>query len=1141
MNNANTQIYDKVVDRAAMLRLYEARTSQKVELIIDGHALRVDKLVKESKLQGKDFNGFLKDLDDEIIKTMADSHNVSSRSLLDLFSDQVGYTSKTLNSAIGDIWRVQPPPRHIAEDIVLKQPLYSNTTLDKGWAGIGKQERIRLESLIRKGIAEGQTNNAIADTLMNEGYKATKSQARGLVVTATTSVYAQADHQVYKANEKALQGYQYIAVLDSRTTPLCAHRDGNIYPITDTEHLPPAHWHCRSTTVPVVKNYEDFAKMEGIAEIRKRNFAALTPKEITQYDGQTPMRESYDQWLRRQPKEVQLRHLGDINKLELFRSGQVTLDKFSAPSGASVGIRELKQMTESGFGVPGDTRRFALAKEKLDTLKLGAARPEEIYESADMRKALEEYYRLQAGELDGTLSFTNYRGTLLHNKKNTRNRVLASPPREENLKFNPITGRYDDSRMYQPSPSTLANTYKLVQESEALKEVDKKFIIDFVDGLQDKIGVNERAVITDNLRITIGRFRENKEPWVNLKAVLNGQMKFDVMNVSSYMETQLRKDANLLLRLKQDNYIDPVLGPTQLQQLHDTFLKNIMLKNKWEDRTAIKIGKELRNVLDYKLPFKIRNRLDDKTLDQFYLRFAKRLGLADTPDRDQFAIALGRDLYNAANYRGSRNEWYKLGVKILDDAKDKGFYELETFGVQKRRMKSRMGGKYFGPYYDTFSVNIRVVDPRIVEYAKLTRKVDIGLRIGVTTDKNRLVIREGYKTYFIDNGLLGMVDTRIPITSTSSFGTFPASVIDKSMADALNWSAQAKYKIDPEFHDFVEKLLNFQDDKGKAQFYHDLNKYREFIVERGDAYERFKAMKWLRNKDAAFSNHPFLDHRGRIYERGFIGPQSGETFRPFLNTEDAKPLGEMGFLNFQDQIGSFLGGASDVLEDRYNSLSVIGRQQIAQLWRKDMVALGRNMLRGKPGDIRAVLESPLMAEIDGEEQGKLMRLALEAAKIDDFLGGDYSEESLKRLASYKTALALEQDASSSGAQIIALTTRNRQLAELSNVVPTNQKQRLYDEIAAATFNDPRFIELNKRLNLTEKDLRKAAKAYFWAFKNPVNSVKLLLKKDNTEPSLPWEGFEGVTTKVYDLEQIMKLVGQKSARSAGQMVSNHLKR
>jgi SPP1 gp7 family putative phage head morphogenesis protein len=260
MPNANTRIYDKTVDRAAMLRLYENRSVGKIELIIDGHAIRVDKLIKESKLQGKDFNLFLKNLDDEIISTMSDAHNVSSRSLLDLLKDQTDYTTKTLDSTLGKIWRTQKPPRMVAEDIVLKQPLYSNLTLDQGWAGIGKNERIRIESMIRKGIAEGQTNNAIADTILKEGYKVTKNQARGLVVTATTSVYAQADQQVYKANEKVLQGYQYIAVLDSRTTPLCAHRDGQIYPVDDTEHLPPAHWHCRSTTVPVVKSYDDPGK-----------------------------------------------------------------------------------------------------------------------------------------------------------------------------------------------------------------------------------------------------------------------------------------------------------------------------------------------------------------------------------------------------------------------------------------------------------------------------------------------------------------------------------------------------------------------------------------------------------------------------------------------------------------------------------------------------------------------------------------------------------------------------------------------------------------------------------------------------------------------------------------------------------------
>jgi hypothetical protein len=144
--------------------------------------------------------------------------------------------------------------------------------------------------------------------------------------------------------------------------------------------------------------------------------------------------------------------------------------------------------------------------------------------------------------------------------------------------------------------------------------------------------------------------------------------------------------------------------------------------------------------------------------------------------------------------------------------------------------------------------------------------------------------------------------------------------------------------------------------------------------------------------------------------------------------------------------------------------------------RPEVVRIGNLMRRGKPNDIREILESDLVQSVDGEEQGKFFRFAIETAKIDEFLGGDYSVKSLARLSDYKIALALEQDASSSGAQIIALTTRNKQLAELSNVIPTNQKKRLYDEIAAATYNDPRFKAINERFGLTEKDLRKAAKA-----------------------------------------------------------------
>ena len=1075
--NANTQIYNKAVDRAAMIRLYERRLNGKIDIVLQGHHVKVADLVANANLSPKGFELLREAVDSQLVSTFKEVRNIHSSSLLDLVSDQMSYTYQNIENTVGKIWRTQKPNRRISEDIVLNQPLHNNRTLFEGWLGVSLGERKRLESVIRKGIADGSSVDEIALAVRKGNvFNITRAQSKALVITSITSVTAQTDHAVYKANEKSLQGWQYVAVLDSRTSELCAHRDGTVYDVGDVIHLPPAHYNCRSTTVPVVKSWEDLSRLEGVAQIRKRNLKDLSQKQIQFYDGQLPLKESYNDWLKNQPSEVQLRHLGDYNKLEAFRAGQLHLSQFTNDSGNSIGIKELRMLTDSGYAVPGDTRRFAVAKERLDTIKLGASSPDDFISDKELQKSLKEYYILQAGELDGQLSYTNYRGALMGTKRSMKNKVLTTPPTEDNTIFNPITGRYEDSRMYQPSLETLDNNLKLVNESTRLLPRDKEFITKFITDLEGNMSVNERAVVTDNLRIIFGHSRANPEPWVNFKAVSNAQIKFDVMNVSDYMETQIRKDTDLLKKLKIANYVDPVLGPVQLQDLHDTFLDSIKTRNKWEDKVAPKIARELRNILDYKLPVKLKSRIDDKDIENFYLRFAQRLALADSPDRDQLAISLGRDLYNMANFKGSRNEWYKVGIKILDDADSKGFYKLETFGVQKRRMKSRMSNNYFGPYYDTFSVNLRIVDPRIQEYSQLTRKIDLGLRVSVVDDKNRLIIREGYKTYFIDDGILGYTDTRIPITSTSSFSNFPVELVDKDLTDALNWSAKARYKVDKDFYEFINKLINFEDDKGKAKYYHDLNSYREYMIGRGDAYERLKAMEWLNTNNYSFSNTPFLDHRARIYDRGLIGPQSGETFRPFLSTEVEKAFSVDDYYNLQDQIGSFLGGLSDTLEGSYNSLSITGRQKIADKWKPELIKIGNHMLRGKPNDIRTILESSFIAEIDGEEQGKVLRFALEMAKIDNHLKGNYGLNNLKTLTTYKTALALEQDASSSGAQIIALTTKNKQLAELSNVVPTDYKKRLYDEIAGLTFNDPRFRELNIKLGLTEKDLRKAAKA-----------------------------------------------------------------
>ena len=238
--NANTQIYNSIMNRTALLHLYERRVSNKVFLILDNHKIRVDTLIKEAKLSDKGFKRLQEAIDQELLRTHQETFNTSKRSLLDLATDQASYIYQNMEVAVGHIWKVKRPQSRVAEEIVLERPLYKNKTLESSWEGISLQEKKRLEKVIRYGIANDKTADEIAlEVRKGHIHDITRNQSKALVVTAITSVHNQVDHQIYQANAKAIIGYQYVAVLDSRTTQLCAHLDGQIFPIGDYEHVPP--------------------------------------------------------------------------------------------------------------------------------------------------------------------------------------------------------------------------------------------------------------------------------------------------------------------------------------------------------------------------------------------------------------------------------------------------------------------------------------------------------------------------------------------------------------------------------------------------------------------------------------------------------------------------------------------------------------------------------------------------------------------------------------------------------------------------------------------------------------------------------------------------------------------------------------
>jgi len=1068
MNNASTAAYDERVNRSANVRRYEKALHLKIIDIFRSQEKRADNIIRDSSLTVAGKRKLKRELRASINKAKDEAFRTSKLGLIDLIGDQLSFGFQNMDNTIGKIWRTKRPPRRIAEEIVLKRPLHADKTLLQGWANISLGERKRIEKTIRQGLAKGLSPEELALSVRKGNvHRITRNQSRTLVTTAITSVYSQADQAIYKANENALTGWQYVAVLDASTTPVCSHRDGQVFDVDNVDMLPPAHYFCRSTTTPVFKSWKDIKNLDNLNQVRQRNLAKLSPQQIAFYDGKTPLKENYSEWLLRQSYETQLKHLGSDGKVNLFQRNKLPLSKFGDIAGNPLTLQSLRRLTDE-YTPPGQTAKFATAKQKLDDLSLAISVPEDITEA--MKKSIVQYYILQANELDGNLSMMGYRGITMQAKKAKKRSVLNRPPNESELVYSPVLRRYVDSRLYQPEPKVLETSLRLLDDSPDLNPTDKAVIGDIVNRLEASMSVNQRAVVADNLRILFTRYRKNPEPWNNFKAVVNAQIKFDILNVSDNLETALRSNSSVLKKLKQEGYIDPVLGISSLDELHDNLISNIKAKLNWERTVAPKLAKELRQAFDLSIPIPLRRRITDpNALNKFYVKFAHRLSLAASPDIDEFAVALGRDLYTLANLNGTKDKWRSLGMNLLNANND--FFKLETFGVQKRRMRSSISGQFFGQFYDTFSQNIIVTDPRIKVYERLSRQVDVGMRVPMK--HNKLVIRRNSKEYWIDDGVRGYKNTGIPITSTSSYSDFPEELIDQDFVDALNWSGKTRYTIDPDTFDFSEALLMFKDDKGRSKYFDELNEYRQYMSGRDDTYERFTAMRWLRKSNSQFGNMPFVDHRGRVYERGLISPQSGESYRGFLSTAEVGTLGQNGYRLLNDQVGGFLGGISDRLEGRYNALSFTGRQKITEMHRKALIEIGHMALRRKPNDIRKFLQHPLVAQIEGEELNKFVRFAIEYARLDNYLGGDFSD--LRKLDNYKTTFAMEVDASSSGAQIIALTTKNKQLAQYSNVVPTEQKNRLYDIVARDTFNDPRFKKLNAELNLTEKDLRKAAK------------------------------------------------------------------
>jgi len=245
--------------------------------------------------------------------------------------------------------------------------LPNGETVSKAFRGIATKSQERLALAIRSGVFSGETTQQIARQLIGkldfadqspltvkqlalsggELTRVANHQLQTIVRTSVNQVQNQASQAVYAANSKVAPKYEYVATLDSRTSPICKRLDGRKFEYNKGP-TPPQHFNCRSTTVPVI----DYNRLQKkYPSLNKPPVGKVVTRPTGEGTGRVPQGTQYGNWLLDQDKKIQLKTLGSEQKVRIFKkiakkegSGQAAIRKMIREDGSERTLEQLQRI-----------------------------------------------------------------------------------------------------------------------------------------------------------------------------------------------------------------------------------------------------------------------------------------------------------------------------------------------------------------------------------------------------------------------------------------------------------------------------------------------------------------------------------------------------------------------------------------------------------------------------------------------------------------------------------------------------------------------------------------------------------------------------------------------------------------------------
>jgi len=332
MQTVNEQIADRIIAHAIGLQRLEKGTARRVLNELAALDAALERQLRDASLETLSrtrLNKLLAAVKRTIGENFTAATNILQLDLNKLASLETDFQVNLIEDVLPFEWdTVVPDPKQVIA-AVNDRP-FDGRLMQDVFRDLPATTFRDVQRSIRSGVVEGRATEQIVKEIFDGPIEKSRRNVRTVVRTATNHTANAAREVTYEANDDIIKAVQWVSTLDGRTSAVCQARDGKTYEPGEGPR-PPAHFNCRSTTIPITKSYRELGF----------DIDELPPGTRASMNGQVPANQDYDAWLRKQPTEFQDEVLGR-EKAEIFRTG-VKVDKFVDASGRELTVDQIRR------------------------------------------------------------------------------------------------------------------------------------------------------------------------------------------------------------------------------------------------------------------------------------------------------------------------------------------------------------------------------------------------------------------------------------------------------------------------------------------------------------------------------------------------------------------------------------------------------------------------------------------------------------------------------------------------------------------------------------------------------------------------------------------------------------------------------